>query len=177
MLKKLLSVLLVLSMAFSLGACGKSENTVSDIKENISNTVAQMLSGNVQGKVGKNYSTQWFEFRIDYIEEVAEYAGYKPAEGNRLLDVLIMEKCTFDEPIPMGTFDFYLDAAALDEEIFPMDPLDQTMMPEDFDLAAGESVSYHMIYEVPKNTTDLLLSYSEVDEDENIGTLFTIKVN
>ena len=56
-----------------------------------------------------------------------------------------------------------------------MSPLDDTMMPDDFELAKDETVEYHMLYEVP-DIDGLMLMYTEIDEAENYGVTFTIHI-
>jgi hypothetical protein len=172
--KKLTYVTMLLLLSLTLGACG--DDNGSSLRSSLSSTVQNFLSGNVTGEVGKAYSTQWFNFAIRSIERVDEYAGYVPAEGNILLDAVVEELCTFNEPIPMGTFDFFVDADTFLDYVYPLSPLDETMMPENFDLAPKENAIYHMIYEIPANTVDLRLMYIEIDEEENEGTTFTINI-
>lgn len=165
-------VVAVIMIAFFASACGSA----SDVATDIGNAVAQLLKGNVKGAVGKTYSTQWFEFTVQSIEKVDSYAGYSPKSGYVLYDVVIKEKATFDEDILMGTFDFYMDAEAFVDYIFPLDPLDDTMMPAEFALKKNEVAEYHIIYEIPADTVGLMLCYTEIDENNSEGASFTIAV-
>jgi len=160
MKKRILLICVVLVFAFSLAAC---------------NELTSLLGGgDVTGQVGKTYKTQWFNFTVKSIEIVDSYADYKPKEGNVLVDVVVKEVSTFSSPIPMGTFDFYFDHNSFAEYVWPMDPLNDTMMPEEFSLVKGETVEYHMVFELPKGYADLSLMYTEYDEQENIGVTFSI---
>ena len=127
--------------------------------------------------VGTVHKTKWFEFTIHSIEKVDSYAGYTPRAGYQLYDVVITEKNTFSVAIEMGTFDFYMDDPSFIDYIFPIDPLNSTMMPEVFTLGVGQSVQYHMVFEIPSNVTKLKLMYTEIDEFNNKGKTFTIDVN
>ncbi|MDR2931592.1 MAG: hypothetical protein LBV27_00645 [Oscillospiraceae bacterium] len=179
-MSKRLVVLAVFALCTVLmfGGCAQSVgDTLDNVGSTIGNAVGQLLSGDVTGETGKVYSTQWFSFNVKSIKEVPEYAGYTPEDGYVLYDVLITETCTFDESIPMGTFDFYMDDDSFSEPIYPIAPLDDTMMPDQFDLGADETVEYHMIYEVPAEHTALKLMYTEVDEADNIGVTFTINID
>ncbi|MDR0500791.1 MAG: hypothetical protein LBG97_06050 [Coriobacteriales bacterium] len=178
-LKGICRMLVAAAMCFTLFAtagCGAQEelgNAVNSVTE----AVGQLLTGDVTGEVGKDYRTQWFTFNIKSVTEVSSYAGIEPEEGNTLIDVVIYEKNIFEEAIPMGTFDFWMEAPTFDRPVYPLDPEDSTMMPLEFDLETSESVTYHMVYEVPKNTADLVLKFTEVDVDSREGATFTIKVN
>jgi hypothetical protein len=146
------------------------------ITESIGSAVASMLKGDVTGEVGKTYSTQWFNFSVLSIDKVTEYAGYKPEESNILVDVKIAELCTFNEDTDMSYNDFYLDSDSFEEYVFPIEPLDDTMMPEEFTLKPKEKVEYHIVYEFPEETKGLKLMYTEIDEAENEGATFTINI-
>lgn len=168
--KPTMLIALAISIMFFVCACG-------NITQSVSNTVAQMLNGTVRGEVGKTYSTQWFEFTVKSIEKVDSYAGYKPEDGYELYSVLLSEKNIFEEDIPMGTFDFYMDEDSFVDYIFPIDPLDDTMMPMEFTLKKGEAVEYRMIYEIPAGTEGLMFCYTEIDVSEEEGVEFIIPVN
>jgi len=178
----------VLSLLLTLTACGSSEETGNSISsvtnniasgiENVTNSVTdsigQLINGNVTGEVGKTYSTQWFSFTIKSIETVSEYAGHTAPDGMKLIDVVVEETNIFDSPIPMGTFDYYVDEASLIDYIYPISPLDETMMPDEFELAVDETVEFHMIFEVPADINNYQLLYTEVDEYSEEGATFTI---
>ena len=144
---------------------------------NLVNTAVQLLAGDVTGEIGKTYATDWFRFTIHSIEEVDSYAGHTPADDWILYDVVITETNIFDESIPMGTFDFYMDDPSFEEFIWAMEPLDGSMMPESFDLEPGDTVQYHMVFEIPAEVTDLVLMYTEIDERETEGRTFTIHID
>lgn len=168
------------ALAFALlclgTGCGSAVNAVSGVANAVGNTVGQYITGDVTGEVGKTYSTQWFTFTVKSIEKVSSYAGYTPAADNELIDVLITETCTFDQAIPMGTWDFKVDHDTFEEWYWPMDPINDTMMPVDFELRPNETVEYHMVYEVPAGYTDLKLLFTEFDEMDNEGATFTILI-
>jgi hypothetical protein len=149
----------------------------SSITDSVGSVVGSLIKGDVTGEVGKAYLTRWFNFSVLSIERAEEYAGYKPEEGNVLLDVEIAELCTFDEPINMGTSDFFVDADSFLEYVYPIPPEDETMMPKNFMLQPKEKVQYHMVFEVPEDAEDLGLVYIELDEKGNEGSTFKIKIN
>ncbi|MDR1205788.1 MAG: hypothetical protein LBL26_09975 [Peptococcaceae bacterium] len=160
-------------LVFALSGCGGS---VRQAALNTAKSVVEMLSGDVTGEVGKTYATQWFEFTVQSIGEVSEYAGYTPEDGYTLYDVLITETGTFDEASPMGTFDFYMDASSFEDYIYPLDPMSDDMMPMEFDLEPNQTVEYHMVYEIPSNASGVNLMYTEVDAEENEGVTFNIPI-
>jgi hypothetical protein len=180
--KRIVIVLaLALALALSLAACGsgkdQAESALGDASQSARELLGQLLGGDVTGEVGKDYRTEWFSFNVKSINSVAEYAGYAPGEGNVLIDVLLTETNNFEEALPFGTSDFYMDDISFEEFIYPISPIDDTMMPEEFELGTDESAEYHMIYEIPADTTDLRLMYTEIDETGAEHATFTIPVS
>jgi hypothetical protein len=140
--------------------------------------LGRLIEGDVTGEIGEDYRTRWFSFNIESIEEVTEYAGYEPPEGSVLMDVVVTETCVFEESIPMGTFDFYMDAEDFPEYVYPIEePLDDAMMPSEFELIPDETVTYHMLYEIPARHEKLVLKYTELDADDVEYATFTINLD
>lgn len=166
--------LMIFFSCIFLTACDPSPKQMI---QSVKNTTGQFMSRDVNGKVGKTYSTTWFEFAIESVKTITEYDDYIPAEGNVLYDVLIKEKNIYEGAIPMGTFDFHLFSPALNETFLPLDPLDENMMPAEFSLEVGKTVEYHMIYEVPQDASDLSLKYIEVDDEDKKGKTFTFEIS
>ncbi|MDR0852233.1 MAG: hypothetical protein LBN36_07040 [Clostridiales Family XIII bacterium] len=167
MKKRICAIAIVLVMIFSMSACGSGS---------VSDALAQLIEGNVTGEVGKTYKTQWFSFKVESIEFVKDYKGYEPEDGYDLIDVVITETNIFDDVDPMGTFDFCVDAESFYDWIWPLDPFDPSMMPMEFDLDVDETVTYHMVYEVPEDEDDMFLQYTEWDDADNEGATFKIPI-
>jgi len=182
----MISAVLAFSMIFALTGCGDSGggssgggvgNAINQVADNVRLSAARMLQGNVSGEVGATYGTRWFEFTIESIKEIDDAFGYTAPDGYILIDVVVTETGTFDEPIIMGTFDFYMDSDTFLEYEWPIDPLDDSMMPLEFYLAKDETVTYRMVFEVPASLDDLKLMYTEIDENMSIYATFVIDVN
>jgi len=173
--KKLLAIVITVTIVFIFTACGDA----SLVKDSIKHTVAQSIKGSIYVEARKTHRTEWFQFTIESIERIDHYAGYSPAEGCQFIDVLITQKGIFNdsEPIPMGTFDFYMDSSIFEECIYPIKPFDDAMMPEEFDLAYDQTVVYHMIYEIPVIVPDLRLMYTEWFKDNREGATFIVDIN
>lgn len=163
-MKKPAALLMSLVLLLCLTACGSTTDTISSI-----------IKGDVTGKIGKTYSTQWFDFSIDSITSVDSYEGEAAPDGYQFVDVVITEKNTFDEEITMGTFDFYMDADELEEYEWILESWHSSMMPEEFILSIGETVQYHAIFMLPVEITDIRFIYEEINELEELGATFTIQ--
>ena len=153
-----------------------SESEVSSKEIEGFDDAISKTEGDIRGEVGIAYHTQWFAFRVESIDRVSVYAGYRASSGYELIDVVVTELNTYGQSITMGTFDFYLDSDTFLDYAWPLDPRDDTMMPENFDLPKGEEVTYHMVYEVPVGLTDLVVCYTEINDEGDYGDTFTIPV-
>ncbi|MCL2105779.1 MAG: DUF4352 domain-containing protein [Oscillospiraceae bacterium] len=172
---KSLTLLLVLAMIFvCLAGCDISfTDPVLKRRESISN----FLEKDVAGEIGETYNTKWFKFTIQSIDKVSTYKDHTAKAGFQLYQASITIKSTSEENIPMGTFDFYMDAPDFDEYIWSLPPLDDSMMPEKYDLKPDETVNYTMVFEVPADTAELALLYTESHEGGKDGAAFAFLVD
>ena len=131
---------------------------------------------NFEFQIGETQSTKWFDFTVHSIEKVDSYVGHELADDYEIYKVDITLKNTFEAIIPMGTFDFYMNDPVFWRPSWPIAPLDDTMMPEEFDLRPNQTVRYIMIFEVPTIHTNLAFVYTEFDANEKEGNTFTIFV-
>ena len=136
-----------------------------------------MANNEIEITIGKLHNTAWFDFIIKSVEAVDIYAEHTAAPGYQLWEITITQTGTWlGGAIPMGTFDWYLDAPSLSYFIFPHYPFtNQTeMMPAFFWLDRYQTVTYTMLFEAPINTTNLSLNYTEFADDGSIGFTFTL---
>ena len=175
-IKNVIAIVFVVSMMFVFAACG-SGSVIEQAVEEVKLSTARMIEGNVKGEVGKTYATQWFEFTIDSIKKIDSIEGYSPEEGNILVDVVATLKGTFEEPSIMGTSDFYMDSDTFADYVWALSPLNESMMPDEYYLDTDETVTYHMIFEVPDGLSDLKIMYTEIDIDNTIYATFVIDIN
>lgn len=172
---KHLALLLVLVFVV-VGFFGCDGISFRDPVEKRRESISKYLSKDVAGKIGDTYKTKWFEFTIESIEEAEAYLDYKAKTDYQLYKIQVTLKSNWDKPIPMGTFDFYMDDPSFEEYIWAIPPLDDSMMPKEYDLGPGKSAQYLMIFEVPINTTELALLYTESFEGGSDGKTFAIYI-
>jgi len=169
--------LLVLALLFiALVGCEHSIAFVNPAEKR-RESINDLLSGDVIGDIGKSYTTRWFEFTVHSIDKADAHLGYKAQEDHLLYKVQVTLKSVWDDAIPMGTFDFYMDDTDFQEYIWAIPPLDNTMMPEEFIIQPGASVQYLMVFEVPTGTTELALLYTENNENGIDGKSFVIYID
>ena len=131
--------------------------------------------GPVEGEIGTKMTTEWFEFTVKSAEIVDSYADYTASEGYKLLEVVVTEKNISSDTLPMGTYDFLLDDPAdAAYYVSALDPLDDKMMPLDFDLKPGETVTYHLLFEVDAASSGYKFLYTEYFTDESEGKTFIV---
>jgi len=177
---RLAALLLGAALVFvSLAGCSHTisfTNPAEKRRESISEFVSGNTPGNVSAATGETYTTKWFEFTVHSIDKMDTYMDYKAKEGHQLYKILITVKSIWDTTIPMGLFDFYMDAPDFTEYIWAISPLDSTMMPEEYSLEPSQSVQYVMIFEAPTDTVGLALLYTENHDDGSDGATFSIPI-
>jgi len=170
--KRLVILLVAVSMAATLGLAGCSSNGGGN---DISNAVAQLLEGDVTGQIGKEYKTQWFTFTINSMSTNSSFAGYTAASGNKLVIANITLTNIFGSSQPFGTYDWFVLGDNTDE-IYPLSPLNDKMMPESFSLNDKETVTYDVVIEFPEDLKNPYFMYTEIDEKGTAGTTFKIPI-
>lgn len=169
-MKKILSLMAAMMMAVSLVACGSSsslpEGFMDDSKSESSSTSSSASESEkvLDGRLGDTLHTMFFDFSVDSAQFVEEKNGYTPAEGNTLLDTVITIKNTYGQEIPMSTYDFQAQWEDQAEEAYAYQPEELTgedVMPLEFNLKRGETVTYHVVFEVPAGSKELSISTME----------------
>ena len=164
MRKAFLALVLSAALLFSLSGCGGFLN---------------LFGGDKTGSIGAEMKTEWFAFVVESAKIVPEYEGYTPESGNMLIDVVVTETNTFDSTLPMFDSDFVLQDSS-ESFVFSLDPFHGSMMPLEFDLAVGETVTYHVVFEVPDSSSGFSLVYLEEYTDttgnEGTGSTFTVEL-
>lgn len=179
MKQRIVALVVALSMvfAFTLTGCSDVTDVVEQVADDAATAAAQFIEGNVTGEVGQEYETKWFKFTVDSMEVSSTYGDYTAADGNNLLIAHITETNNSGSSQPFGTFDWFIDESSLDDYIYPLDPLNDEMMPIDFRLADGETASYDVVIEYPASLASPFLMYIEADDQGQTYTTFKIPVN
>ncbi len=185
-MKKLLALVLALTMFAMLAGCGAlSESFEEALDEAIQEEAGALDESEVilpeenyaEGRIGDTFRTAFFDFSVEDMNSCTSYEGYTPAEGMQLIDVVITVKNTFGEALPMFNSDFQIqwhDLGDKDEDygygvIFTDS---ETVMPEEYTQKRAETVTYHIIYEVPAEAAEFSVSYLEYYEDDSTGDVF-----
>ena len=179
-MKKILAVLLVLTVLTASSGCSIVSRVFGTGVQTDANGAVHAVDGYAEGRIGDTMWTAFFEFTVQSAEYVDSYAGYEPQEGCRLIDTVIRVRNTFGEELPMYSSDFQIqwgsDVSDVDDDAFdyPIEPLDDTMAPEEYKLPRGGSAEYHHVFEVPQGESDYSISYLEYFEDDTEGDVFFI---
>jgi len=176
--KKLVALLLSLCMVavFGLAGCGgdsggagnsgnnnNSNNTGNTGNNGSSGGSSVALTGEIVGQTGVTYSTKWFDFTVNSLRTDSSFASITAANGNILVIANVTITNTFGSTQPFGTFDWLVDDDTLAEYIFPLAPVNDTMMPTDFDLEDGKTVTYDVVLEIPAGLPNPFFMYIEID--------------
>ena len=134
----------------------------------------------LDGVVGDTLSNMFFDWTVNSAESVGEYEGYTAADGYQLLVCNVTVDNTFGEALPMYDSDFQVQWGDGEEDFaWSLDAYSDKMMPLEWELAADESATYDLVFEVPADLSSFAIVYLEhyTDEDGNSGEgdLFTVQ--
>ena len=157
--------------------------------------------GDVAANIGAEYKTKWFSFTVNSMTTETSYGGYNAASGNLLLVANVTITNTLTNPQSFGTWDFWYvstDVFRFNKDLplySPMSPLkDNTvlpnnqeaangvtfinsqMMPDDFYLSPGDSATYDIVIEFPKDMSSPLFIFTEIDENERLYKSFKFPI-
>lgn len=171
MRKKIISVFLLTAMVFALTAC----NPLSFLKNSNQGEVITATDGQADGRIGDIMKNTFFQYTVKSAAIVDEYAGYTPEDGYILVDAVVDTKNVFTESIEMYDTDFQIQWGDGDEDYgYPIAALDDTMIPDTYELRRAESKEYHCVYEVPEGSTNFSISYLEQFTDGSEGDVFFV---
>ncbi len=165
-----LALLLVLSLI--MGCSSKSGNAASDSSKQESEDSTQYF----YAYIGDKMSNVFFDFTVD---EVWVSDRYAVAEGNLLLDVTVTLTNTYGDDLLMFNGDFFLSYGDGDEDycfgLLPEGDNNPDNMPESWTLKKGNTITYHMYYEIPEDSTDFYFVYVEYFENDTFGDYYCVQ--
>lgn len=172
-----LAIILCVMLSLSLFACGQDTSPAQQDDTAAITSSSEMLEGDITGVVGTEYETKWFTFTIDSLSSASSYGDYTAADGNLLAVAHITETNTSSDQQHFGTFDWFVDDGSFENLYYPLDPLNDTMMPASFVLEAGETASYDVVIEYPLELAAPSLMYVEADDQGGIYVTFKVPLS
>lgn len=168
---------LALGLLLLCGACGGPEKPDSTTQPDAAgiNLVVEPVNGRANGSIGDIMRTNWFDFTVSSATVAAAYGQYTPHAGYQLVDIAMALTGTFQEPVPMADSDFVVFWGSGDTEWdYSLDPLDDAMMPTEYELENGETITCHLLFEVPEYASTLTLNFIEQYVDNSSGSSFNV---
>ena len=157
-MKRFASFLLALVMMLSLAACGEGGLNLNPNNK----------SSDTEGYIGDTLSTRWFDFTVNDAYSCAEYNGYTPAAGNKLVVVTLTLKNNCGYSVDMWGDDFVI---LWDDEDDGLDiPLaagiSDDQFPDEYSLGINATKSGVAVYEVPEEFRDFVIGFMEIIESD-----------
>ena len=157
--------------------------------------------GDVTSNVGTEYQTKWFKFTVNSMTTDTSYGSYTAASGNQLLVTNVTITNSLDDQQSFGTWDFWYVSTGVfrfnnDLPLYsPMSPLNDNtvqansqmeetgmtilnnqMMPDNFFLSPGDSATYDIVIEFPKDMSSPYFIFTELDENNKIYKSFMFPI-
>jgi len=116
-----------------------------------------------EGNLGDILSTSFFDFGVSFLTDATGINDHTPSTGCKYLVVGMNILNTMDEAVPMYDTDFPLAYGDGDGDI--CNPITEMIhddqLPEEYEIAKGENVAGYLIYEVPEDTREYVLGFTE----------------
>ncbi len=161
-MKRLASILLALTMALALAACGEGGLSLTP-------GGGSGEPGLKTGFVGDTLSTYWFDFTVNDAYSCAQYGSHIASAGNKLVVAAITLKNTCGESVDMWGDDFAIlwDDPDEDSGAAPALPagISDDQFPDEYVLKINETRAGTAIYEVPEDFRDFVIAFQEIYED------------
>lgn len=133
-------------------------------------------TGYYDGEIGDTMQTYFFDFSVNSVQYVDSYAGVTPDAGYRFVDAVISIQNTSEDSLPMWNQDFQVQWGDGDDDYgYGTIINDSSVMPEEYEIEAGGTATYHVIYQVPTDSTgEYSISYQEYFSDDTTGDLYFV---
>lgn len=123
--------------------------------------------------VGDKITTAFFEYTVSGVSAQKRYQGKTAREGNVFVVVWVEIENKENYTLPMGRYDFQLQwGDGEDSYRYPIHQYCQEQLPDEYDIPQDEGVEGTLVFQVPREETDLALGYLEIFENDRQGDLF-----
>ena len=139
-------------------------------------TVGGWMGANIKDKV----SAKWYDFTVNYAEELSEYQGYKAGDGKKLVHANITITNTSEKEVYLFEDDFAL-IWDLDKEersyISSMPAYTNTMLTNEIAININETKTIDTVYEIDKSIKKpMAIYYYEQYSDGQKGNKYYIYI-
>lgn len=122
-----------------------------------------------QGTVGETMHTAWFDFTVNATRTADEYGGQQPEDNAVFLVADITVTSTIEQDIPLYAADFMLLwSNGFDNALAAWT---DTQFPQEYTLAAGETVQYDAVYQVPVDGLTVPIAEEDVMPSDSGGAV------
>ena len=197
-MNKMIKCLAAGMLALSLAGCGQksvseligsNSNSKSDAEtgsssagDSSSSGVIYAQDGYADGNLGDTLGTAWCTFRVNSAKLADSYdGGIAPDEGETLLIVNVTLENTTEDDVPMFDADFQAQWNSTGDEDYryPVtlngeNAAAGNMLPEEYSIPVGESMTGDLVFSVPQGFTDFSLSFMEYYDNEETGDTFFV---
>ena len=123
----------------------------------------------ILGTVGEAMHTAWFDFTVNATRTAQEYGGQQPEDNAVFLVADITVTSTIDQDIPLYAADFMLLwSDGFDNALVAWT---DTQFPQEYTLAAGETVRYDAVYQVPVDGLTVPIAEEDVLPSDSGGAV------
>src|SRR5574344_791402 len=150
------------------------------ILESYTLTDGRIVDGWLGAKIGEKVSAKWYDFTVNYVEFLNDYASYTPESDKILVHASITIDNTSDKAIYLFDGDFALVWDLANDErsyAYSMDAFTDSMLTNEMVINKGESKTIDTVYEIDKTVKKpMAIYYNEQYSDGQKGNKYYIYV-
>lgn len=175
MTKKLITAVLCAALMLAFVSCGAEKTAdepsglAADVKA-VWDELYEYGELSVAGE-GETLSNAFFDWTLNSVRTETSLNGQDAADGKKFVVVNITVTNTEDYEYETGNFEF-LCICGTDEgdEVETMNSFYDEMIPDEFNLKAGETVTGDLVFEVNEDVSEVLIDYEEFWSDGSTGS-------
>lgn len=184
---KKIKTLFLMLLTFTLSGCSLPFQSATypawDTKgtlESYTLTDGRVVDGWLGASIKDKVSAKWYDFTINSVEFVQEYAGYTASDGNTLVHANITVNNTSDKTVYLFDGDFALVWDLSSEErsyTYSLEAYTDTMLKNETAIGIGEEKTIDTVYEISKDTKKpMAIYYYEQYSDGQKGNKYYVYI-
>ena len=129
--------------------------------------------------IGEASDNRFFQWTVNSVRsETGALNNYDPEDGTKYIIANITVTNIYDEPVAVGSYDYMVSWGDGENDWdYSYKSFYDGMFPDDTQLAAGESITGDVVFEVPMDAENVSVIYEEYFSDDTTGDIYKVDVS
>lgn len=173
---KILVLLVFVVIQFTFAACSSNSGEDTEGADSLADTVKAVWDENYDygtlsvGGEEDVLSNAFFDWKVNSIDTETSLHGSTAGDGKVFLIINISVTNTEDYEYETGNYEFLcITGPEESDEVETMNSFYDEMIPDTVDLAAGDTLTGDLVFEISEDVKEVLLDYEEFWSDGSTG--------